>query len=265
MSTRNRFGFVAVGSAALAGIAALFAFGPTACTVLTNDAPLDDAGTYEGGPDGGNTTCAPCVADQCVGAWAVCLTSESCRAVRACANPFAESQGATQECVCSVEAGADAATTAQAAYQMFASCNDARTCTACATDCASSCANGAATTTFTACDVDAGADLDAAADADTDAAADADVDADTDAAADAAPAPVTADGCASCVSGKCGDAKKLCALGTECAGYLGCVYACPPGDEACAQSCGQEHATGQAAAESLASCTFAACSSACGL
>ena len=255
MSTRIRFGLVMASGAA---IVSLLALGPSACTVLTNDAPLDDAGVYEGG-DAAVSQCTPCVVDQCTGAWAVCLTDPGCRAVRACATPFAESQGAVNDCVCSVDSGADAATSAQAAYQMFASCNDARTCTSCATDCATSCSGGGAKTTVPSCtDGDAGLDASDtdAGDADTDAG-----DADTDAAP--APAPVTVDGCASCVAGKCGDPKKQCAPATECAAFLGCVAACS--DAACAEDCGSKHATGKAAAESLASCTLAACSAACGL
>lgn len=238
MSRNNRLGFAMFGGA-LALTAAATAMLSVGCTVLTNGTPLDDAGTYEGGADGGSAACGACLADACTGAWAVCLTDESCRAVRACTNPRSESAAGEKACACSVEAGADAATSAQAAYEMFAACNDARTCSACATDCASACANGGRVTTVGSCEeTDAGDAGDAAL-------------------------PVTVEGCASCVTGNCGDPRKACANGTECAAYLGCVHACV--GPSCVNECEQKHATGKVAAVALASCAHTACSAACGL
>src|SRR4051812_12811942 len=71
------------------------------CTVLTNDALPDDAGPFEGGGDAASTACGTCVVQECVGAWAVCLTDESCLKLRAtCGTPFSESKGARDECFC---------------------------------------------------------------------------------------------------------------------------------------------------------------------
>ena len=71
------------------------------CTVLTNDALPDDAGTFEGGGDAGpSTACTSCVTQECTGAWAVCLTDSRCVALRGCNNPFGESQGARDQCFC---------------------------------------------------------------------------------------------------------------------------------------------------------------------
>ena len=134
------------------------------------------------------------------------------------------------------------------ALAAFASCNDARTCTKCATDCAAACASGATKTTAGSC-ADATADAGYAADA---GAADA----------SAVTEPPSADGCATCVTDKCNDAKKACALGTECSVFLACAYGCA--DAACVDTCGKTHSTGKASATELSSCMLTSCRSACG-
>src|SRR4051812_10546750 len=78
------------------------------CTVLTNDGLPDDAATFEAGGDAGSTACATCVALECVGPWSVCLTDSRCVALRACDNPFGESQGARNQCFCDTASGAAA-------------------------------------------------------------------------------------------------------------------------------------------------------------
>ncbi len=229
---------------------ALAAAAAVGCTVVTTDTP-DDAGVYEGGsPDGGVPACTSCLAGECAGTWAACLTDPACRALHAC--------GGTSACVCAADAPGDAGDP-RGLYRAFAACNDARSGGACAGDC-----KAASSTTPAPCaDEDAGA-IDAASPdaADAGDAGEAGADADADAAAPApAPAP-SVDGCASCVSGKCGDAKKACALGSECAAYLACVYAAK--DAAGAEDCRRLHATGEVAAVELASCTNAGCTDVCG-
>lgn len=209
------------------------------CTVQTNDAPPDDAGVFEGGGEGGAAACTTCLSLECTGTWATCLTDPTCQAVHACG---------TADCVCSADAGADAGDP-RALYRAFAACNDARSGGACAADC-----KAKATTNPPPC---------AGEDAGADAATDAGDGGDAGDAGAAAPAPSSSvDACASCVSSKCGDAKKACALGTECAAYLACVYAAK--DAAGAEDCGRLHATGKVAAVELATCTNAGCTDACG-
>jgi hypothetical protein len=241
--------------------------GAPGCTVLTNDAPLDDAGTFEAGNDAGpSTACTSCVTQECTGAWAVCLTDSRCVALRGCDNPFGESQGARNQCFCDTADAAaatpDGGVDPLAAYAAFASCNDARTCGACATDCASSCAGGSRKTTAGACGTagdDAGAPLgDAATDLDAGDAGDA-----GDAAADAAaPEAPSAERCAACVNGSCGDPKKACAIGSECSVFLACAYGCT--SAACVDACGAAHSTGRESARELTNCTLTSCRSACG-
>jgi hypothetical protein len=154
-------------------------------------------------------------------------------------------------------------------YRAFASCTDTKTTTSCKDDCPG---DAKKTNVATCSDEDAGttdAGDDGATDAGTDAAADADTDASVDAsttdAGDAgttAPVTPTVDGCVSCTSGSCGDQKKSCATGTECAAYLECAYVAA--DAAAADECATEHATGKAAAVELASCMRAGCGEVCG-
>ncbi|MDB4998304.1 MAG: hypothetical protein JWM74_5736 [Myxococcaceae bacterium] len=249
---------------AMGAVAAVVAPG---CTVLTNDALPDDAATFEGG-DGAapSAACTSCVAQECTGAWSVCLTDSRCVALRGCNTPLGESQAAREQCFCdSADASAatpDGGADPLAAYAAFAACTDARTCGKCATDCASTCANGAAKTTAGSCaePSEAGADPDASADA-GDAGSDEAGDA---GAPDAAVTPdlPSADGCATCVTDKCNDAKKACALGTECSAFLACAYGCA--DATCVDACGKTHSTGKASATELSSCTLTSCRAACG-
>jgi hypothetical protein len=269
-SRRFRLGLVVFGSASALMAGGLFASMP-GCTVLTNDAPLDDSGVFEGGGDASSPACTSCVTQECTGTWAVCLTDSRCVALRACNNPFGESEGSRTQCFCSTaDAGGtpDGGVEALAAYAAFAACNDARTCGKCATDCSATCTGGTKSTAPGACgEVDAG-DSGTSNDAATDPDADPDAgeagapDADVDSGV-SPPIATGVDACASCVSGKCGDAKKSCALGSECNTYLGCAYACA--DAACVDACGKSYATGKASALELSSCTLTSCRSACGL
>lgn len=245
LSSWHQLGFATVaGAFALGSVATLAESG---CTVLTNDAPPDDAGVFEGG-DAIAPACSTCVVSECTAAWALCLTDESCRSVRSCAtNEFCESNCA-QSCTCGADAGV------ANLYRAFATCNDMRTCTgACATDCASSCTTPKTTTPPPCDDPDASIE---AADGGTEDAGDADV-------GDAAPSSPTAESCASCAADKCDGASKACVSGSECAAYLACMFGCGTSD--CASSCEELHATGKVAAIELASCTGSSCTNECGL
>ena len=249
---------------------AMLALGAPACTDKTNDA--ETAGPFEGGSGPASSAasdCTTCAAQECTGPWSVCLTDSRCVALRACNNPFGESEGAREQCFCdSADASAatpDGGADPLAAYAAFAACSDARTCGKCASDCTSACSGGAPNTPTTtascgtaldAGDVDAGSGDAGPGDAGDDADA-------SDAGATVTPVPASVDACTSCVSGKCGDAKKACALGTECSVFLACAYACA--DASCVDGCGTAHSTGKASAIELSSCTLTSCRSACGL
>ena len=265
--TRFKLGILAFcGASALTTSAMVAGLGMPGCTVLTNDALPDDAGKFEAGGDASSSACSSCVAVECTAPWAVCLTDSRCVALRGCSTPFSESAVGRQQCFCDI---ADASTSTPTdggvadpltAYAAFASCNDARTCAKCASDCASICASGGTKTTAGPCSKDdAGTETDAGVD---DAAADSgDVDA---AATDASTAEApSVDGCATCVSNKCGDGKKACALGSECSAFLTCAYGCA--DAACVAACGKSYSTGKASATELSTCTLTSCRSACGL
>jgi hypothetical protein len=235
------------------------------CTVLTNDALPDDAGPYEGGADARSTACTSCVANQCLGTWAVCLTEPGCQALRNCNNPFTESQGARAACFCDGREGgaapdAGGAADPLAAYAAFAACNDAKTCASCATDCSATCAQGAPSTAPGCAASDAGVDATDTSDAGAVDASDLDA-GDT---SDSGPLPVQGvDACAKCVAGSCGDALKLCGLGSECEAFLACGFGCT--DASCVDACGTSHSSGKASAMALSSCTLTSCRSACGL
>jgi hypothetical protein len=267
MSTSLRFSsrtgaLTALCSATALASGAALALGMPGCTDKTSNEP-DTAGPFEGGTaSSAASDCTTCTVQACTGAWSVCLTDSRCVALRGCNNPLGESEGARAQCFCALAdaspATPDAGADPLAAYAALAACTDARTCGACASDCTSACTAGAPnrTTTTASCagSVDAGS---GAADASTLDASDAD--------ADAPPAPVMAsvDACASCVAGRCGDATKACALGTECSVFLACAYACA--DAPCVDACGTAHSTGKASATELSSCTLTSCRSACGL
>ena len=225
------------------------------CTVLTSDALPDDAGSFEAAPDAPSTACGTCVAQECVGTWAVCLTNATCQQLRACDNPLGESKGARDECFCAGAGSADAGVDPLSAWVAFASCNSSRTCLKCATDCSASCQLAPTLRQRPTCD--GGADAAAASDA---AASDAAVDDAGDAAVIEGP---SVDRCATCVSDKCDAANKLCGIGSECAAFLACANGC--GGASCVDACGTTHSTGKASATELSSCTLTSCRSACGL
>lgn len=222
------------------------------CTVLMSDALPDDAGPYEASAaDATTNACSTCVAQQCTGAWAVCLTNASCVKLRSCATPFSESKGPAEACFCAGDVPSDGGSDVNplAAYAAFAACNDARTCGTCSSSCTSACANGKPATTAPSC---------AASDAGAGDAATAD-------RGDAAlPEGPSVDRCSACVAGGCGEAKKLCAPSSECEAFLACAKSCE-GDAACADACGKSHASGKAGATELSNCTLTSCRSACGL
>lgn len=240
----------------------------------TDDAGGDtttEAGSVEAGTPVTPTACTSCVAQACVGPWALCLTDARCAALRGCDNPFGESGAGRQQCFCagagaSTEAGDASDEDPLALYAVFASCNDARTCTTCTNDCTAGCTNGGRKTVAGACG-EAGASDGGLTDASDAALADGgDAGDGGEAGAEAgspAPAAPTVETCASCVSSRCGDATKACALGTECGAFLGCAYGCL--DASCAAACEVSHATGKASATELSSCTLTSCRSACGL
>ena len=246
-----------IGFAALGASTPVMAFvlGGAGCSDVTADAGAEDGGIVQSS-EASTDTCGACVADQCTAAGALCLPDESCLAVRDCAR----SNDATT-CACS--AASDGGTSAGDRYRAFTMCTDARTCAsdsarACASDCTASCTSPK-TTTPASCDVrDASTESDASADAGDDAGpSDA---GESDAGQQQA---ASADGCASCADSKCDSAKKACAIGSECAAFLECAFACA--DSACVDACGNSHATGKVAAVELAACAEAGCEAECGL
>ena len=236
------------------------------CTVLTNDGLPDDAGKFDGDTDASSPVCASCLAQACTGPWAACFEDPGCLAVAKRASAAA--------CIAPDSGAVDGGVDPIALYGAFAACNgtNAAAGQTCATDCTG-------TTLPAACSIDGGvidsgasdasddgAVTDAAtSDASTDDGGDASSDGgDNDAATDAGPTtpvnPVVV--CATCVSNECGDAKKACAIGSECAAYLECAFAAA--DAAAAEECGRQHASGKTAAAELATCTRVGCSIACG-
>ncbi|MBX3204227.1 MAG: hypothetical protein KF764_04115 [Labilithrix sp.] len=238
---RHPLGLYALTGALVLGGGSLLA--GSGCSTATSDAASDDAGVFEA-RETGSATCGACVADACTAAWATCLTDEACLAVRRCAAADGCDGACAATCACSGEADGGAR------YRAFAACSDARTCgDGCATDCAARCTGGPPSIAAPApCD-----------DADGDAGAGSA----SDGGEAAPPTAPTAESCASCAASKCGDAKRACAIGSECASFLACVFECA--DEACADGCGRLHATGKVAAVELATCTQAGCESECGL
>lgn len=270
MSMLLRPGFPAVCSATALALGAAVVSAP-GCTGASNDTSSSGTPSFEAGAVAASNACGACVAQACTGPWALCLTDMRCVALRGCESPLGESKSAREKCFCdSADAGSSAgdagSTDPLALYAAFASCNDALTCTTCASDCTSTCANGTTTTTTPSCG-HADADADAGA---GDGGAPSDASADSDAAADSgaldAGAPAerpTVEACGACVSSKCGNAKRACALATECSAFLGCANACL--DVACVEACATRYSTGKASATELSSCTLTSCRSACGL
>ena len=261
----SRGAVTALCSATALASGAMLAVSAPGCKASSDDVPAE-GGTFEDGGDAASNDCTTCAALECTGPWAVCLTDSRCVALRGCNNPFGESAGARQQCFCDT-ADASAATPdggadPLAAYAAFAACSDARTCGACASDCTRACTGGAPNEKTTAASC-------GAADASvTDAATSADAareagDASADASAVVPPVMASVDACGSCVADRCGDAKKACALGSECSVFLSCAYGCA--DASCVAACGDAHSTGRASAMELSSCTLTSCRSACGL
>ncbi len=225
-SIQPHFAFCGATAFAWGASGAALALGAPACSDKANDTSSGES--FEGGSSEASainvatSDCTTCVAAECTGVWAVCLTGSR--------SPVA-------------------------AYAAYAACTDARTCGACAMDCTNACTGGAANKplTITSCVTTTATD-----EGNADAG-----DADAGDAGDAGTSTASVDACASCVADKCGDAKKLCALGTECSIFLGCANACA--DTSCVDGCGTVHSTGRASAIELSSCTLTSCRSACGL
>ncbi len=248
MSARVKIAVLSLGSVGVALVGVAVA--QSACTVLTNDALPDDA-TFDGPSEASVPACTECLAQACVGTWAVCLADEGCRALRACG---AGSSAASCSGQCSSRAGdaADGGPDPAAAYFVFTGCADENARSTCASACAD--AGTPAPTQPGTCS-DAGS-----SDAGEDAADDAG-DA-GDASVPDATAPITADACTSCIAGACGDPAKACASGTDCAAFLACVYACT--DASCQDACATDHATGKESAGELSSCAVLSCAVQCG-
>jgi hypothetical protein len=266
MESRSFRRYSCTASALALASGAVLGAGAPGCTDAANDGS-ENAGSFEGGSGSASSDCTTCTTQECTGPWSVCLTDSRCVALRTCNDSFGESEGAREQCFCdsadASEATPDGGADPLAAYAAFAACSDARTCGKCASDCTSACTGGApnkATTTGSCgAAVDAGSADAEIADAD---AGDADA-GDADAGPAATPITASVDACTSCVAGQCGDAKKACALGTECSVFLACAYGCT--GVACADACGSAHSTGKASAMELSSCTLTSCRSACGL
>ncbi|MBL8613892.1 MAG: hypothetical protein JNL38_41515 [Myxococcales bacterium] len=233
---------------------ALFALSPTGCTVLTNDAPLD-AGVFEGGEGGPSKACPTCAVQQCTALYATCFDSASCVAIATSLRAPTCDETCDNAAFC-------AQPQAHVLYRELAACEDAAQCNACQLTCGrkpESCPNPKAAPSPSICgggvaDASAG---DSASDAAATDAGPADAAA-SDAGDAATPAPET---CASCVT-RCGDAKKACAIGSECDGYLQCAMACT--DAACVSQCGVTFASGRQSAKDLARCVRITCGTVCG-
>jgi hypothetical protein len=231
---------------ALFGAAALGAFlASGGCTVLTNDGPPDDAGVFEGGEGGKPNTCETCLAQQCVGPQAACLTDPSCTGIAAC-----DCDGSDCKQACACNAQSDAGTTPWKTYHAFTSCNDAKL-SACATDCA---AENRAPSTLSSCETVSDAGVDAADAGDADAAVTPSDDAGTTPGTDA---------CNACVAQQCASKIATCGSGTDCEAFLACSSICTT--SSCFDDCAGLHATGMVAAGDLATCTTTSCKNDCDL
>jgi hypothetical protein len=216
------------------------------CTVLTNDAPPDDAGLFEGG-DARTSSCDVCLSAYCAAPQALCLTNAACVGVLA-----------APDSACSAEH--DGGVSPERLYHAYTACNDAKLET-CANDCA---ALNRAPSTLPACAApDDGGITDAAAPDAGDADAgepDATVpDAgETDASEASGP-----DACVACAAANCSAAVSACASATECGQFLACSSACKTAS--CVDDCAAQHATGKVAASELATCTASNCQKSCEL
>jgi hypothetical protein len=215
------------------------------CTVLTNDAPPDDAGLFEGG-DALTSSCDVCLSAYCTAPQALCLTNAACVGVLA-----------APDSACSAEG--DGGVSPERLYHAYTACNDAKLET-CANDCA---ALNRASSTLPACAApDDGGVTDAgdAGDADAEAADAAAPDASDTDAGEPPPGP---DACVACAAANCSAAVSACASGTECGQFLACSSACKT--PSCVDDCAAQRATGKVAASELATCTASNCQKSCEL
>ena len=227
------------------------------CTVLSNDAPLDEGGVFDGGEAGPDAAldCSECVIASCSGEWSTCFASADCVSVLACVAAAADST-AQAACACGSATGASV-------LAMARRCDAPQRCGAGL--CNPACAAADATTgcksgppTCGGADAgDAGGDTDAGSDAG--AATDGSV-ADS---GDAGPAPVTAASCNTCIGQSCNDQKQQCPSGSDCDAFLTCAVVCT--SAACVADCGTNHPTGKQASAQLAMCVSVSCKPQCGL
>ncbi len=227
------------------------------CTVLTNDAPPDDAGLFEGG-DAKTSSCDVCLSFYCAAPQALCLTDPACTGVLACAT--ASSCDTTCQTGCACTATSDGGPSPDRLYHAYTSCNDARIGT-CANDCA---VLHRSPSTLGPCTEpeDAGASDAAIPGTDASASDGGPDDGGLDAGATDAAIPGT-DACIACAAASCSAAVSACASGTECGAFLACASACTTAS--CAEDCATQHATGKVAATELATCTIGNCQKSCEL
>ncbi len=224
------------------------------CTSLQNDAPLDDAGTFEGGGDGSSAACPACRISQCTALQATCFDSAGCTKVATCAHKPNCDAACQAACLCEDPL-------AQTLYLEVVKCDDNARCTgACKTQCVSTTCP-ATKPTSRVCDADGGDAGPVDSGADAAALLDAAVEAAADGAVDSGVAPPT-ESCASC-AGRCSNELNKCPLLSECSEYLQCALAC--GTPACVDQCGATRASGKAIVREIARCMQISCSAACGL
>lgn len=218
------------------------------CTVLTNDAPPDDAGLFEGG-DAHTASCDICISAYCAAPQALCLTNAACVGVLI-----------APESACS--ATSDGGVSPERLYHAYTACNDTKLGT-CTNDCA---ALNRASSTLPACAApeDGGITDAAAPDAgDADAGEPADATSPDAGETDAAEPPPGPDACVACAAANCSAAVSACASATECGQFLACSSGCKTAP--CVDDCGSQHATGKVAATELATCTASNCQKSCEL
>jgi hypothetical protein len=212
------------------GLGSVGAMGAQGCTVTTGDGPYygTDAapGTDSAAPV---NACNACLFQGCRGQFSVCANAPECIAIYQCAvAPSCVTSGAC------VQACYDAHPSGQPAYDALVDCDKIGQCSTCQATC------GVSAASCTTPAVDAGTD-----DAST---------------PDAAP-PV--DACDSCVGTKCATQKQACGPASDCDLYTQCVLACA--DQACADTCGTNHAAGKTASTALGTCTTGSCATECKL
>jgi hypothetical protein len=243
---------------------AALAFGSfQGCTVLSNDDPLDEGGTYDGGEAGPDAAldCNECVIGSCSGEWSTCFASADCVSVLACV-AAADSATAQTACACGSATGT-------AVLAMARRCDAPQRCGAGL--CNAACAAADATTDCKSPSPTCGGGADAG-DAGNTTDASSDSGSTTDGgitamdggdAGDAGPAPVTAASCNTCIAQHCNDQKQQCPSGSDCDAFLTCSLQCT--SAACVTECGTNHPTGKQASAQLAMCVNVSCQPECGL